>query len=134
MGVLDFFKGIFGGKEEALRRLEGESGDKLTLASNDLIKMAEKLVGKGEYYRAEQVLRDGVQDGQDNIKLWQLLLDIEEELGREGRIYYCYEQIIRLNPEIEMEREKYEELKEKLDQDMSLYIEYRLAPEFYKLK
>lgn len=106
---------------------------RITLSSTDLMHMAEKLKSKGEYYRAEQLLRDGVKDALDNQEFWALLLEVEEPLNRKGRAYYCIEHILQMDPENENALKKYDELKLVVDGDLGYFIEYKLAPEFFKL-
>lgn len=106
----------------------------ITLSSNDLMQMAQKLKAKGEYYRAEQLIRDGVKGATNNPDLWWLLLEIEEPLNRKGRAYYCVEQIVQMEPENEKALEKLEELQPYIDEQLNYFIEYKMAPEFYRLK
>ncbi len=153
MGIIMFFKKLFGLEEtkksgsENLIDLNRESYNleevfeerginqgNVTLGSKDLIQMALKLKSKGEYFRAEQLLRDGARGDKDNPELWRLLFEIAEPLNRLGRAYFCMEQIIRLEPENEVALEKIEELKPLIDKQLNYFIEYKMAPEFYKLK
>ncbi|MCK4259721.1 MAG: hypothetical protein KAX49_12130 [Halanaerobiales bacterium] len=155
MGIIQFFKKLFGGEkektnEEELKKvvkLGGESylfkevseekGDNqinLTFGSKDLMQMAVKLKNKGELFRAEQLLRDGVYEDINNAELWWLLFGIAEPLNRLGRAYFCIEQIIRLEPENEFAKEKIIELKSLVDKHLNYFVEYKMAPEFYKLK
>lgn len=113
--------------------MEGWRG-RLVLSSMDLMQIARKLQNKGEYYRAEQLLRDGVRNALQNLEYWWLLFEIEEPLNRKGRALYCLEQILQLNENYEPAIEKVGELKKLIDTDLSYFIEYKLAPEFYRLK
>lgn len=115
-------------------KIEDSWTSRITLSSADLMHMAEKLKGKGEYYRAEQLLRDGVKDALNNQEFWALLLEVEEPLNRKGRAYYCIEHILQMDPENEIALKKYDELKLVVDGDLGYFIEYKLAPEFFKLQ
>lgn len=107
---------------------------RLILTSHDVIQMARKLQGKGELYRAEQLLRDGVKEAIQNVEYWWLLVEIEEPLNRKGRAYYCIEQILQLDEHSELAQQKRSELQKLIDTDLSYFIEYKLAPEFYRLR
>lgn len=115
-------------------KLANRRETQITLSSKDLIQMARNLKVKGEYYRAEQLIRDGVKGAIDNPDLWWLLLEIEEPLNRKGRAYYCVEQIVQMDPENEIALEKLEELQPYIDEQLNYFIEYKMAPEFYRLK
>ncbi len=153
MGISDLLKNIFGRREadsvsvvkppvsekitstDKFVQLSADAGQSnLTLSGSDLMKMSKKLVGKGEYSRAELLIRDGVREMVDNLDIWLLLLIIEESLGRSGRAYYCLEQILDHDPGNEELLEKAEKLKEVIDKHLNQFIEYKLAPEFFKLK
>ncbi|AZR73531.1 hypothetical protein BBF96_09115 [Anoxybacter fermentans] len=142
MSIIGFLKRLFSHKESYFKKtskppenkLSEAEDKKLILTSSDLMQMARKLKEKGEYVRAEQILKDGVKEGVNNIKLWWLLLEIEESLNRIGRAYYCIEKILEMEPENEKALEKLEEIKPLVDKELSYYIEYKMAPEFYKIK
>lgn len=117
-------------KEQKLARTVDQH---LVLRSKDLLQMTEKLVNKGEYLRAEQLIKDGVTDLADNPEIWWLLLKIAEELGRVGRVFFCLEKLLTFEPEATELLEKKEKLQTTLDKRLDYFIEYKLAPEFYKL-
>lgn len=136
----DFLKKIFHRKkptnsdqEQFIEKGKLSQEKKLKLTAQDLIKMGHKLVGKREFRRAEQLLRDAVQETQNDPEIWWLLFTIAEPLKRFGRAYYCLERIQEFDPENEQVIEKLDELKQLLDKQIDYYIEYKLAPDFYKL-
>lgn len=106
---------------------------KLVLRGADLLQMTEKLVEKGEYHRAEQLIKDGVLDLADSSEIWWLLFKIGQELGRYGRVFFCLEKLLILEPENCQLLEQQTKLKAILDKRLDYYIEYKLAPQFYKL-
>ena len=162
MGLSNFFRKLFGRRDEHTQgtvdaehrttnaplvlseistdlknddyKIDANWTSQIRLSSNDLLHMAQKLKSKGEFYRAEQLLRDGVKEALDSMDYWELLLEIEEPLNRKGRAYYCLEKILTIDPENENAQEKFTELQAVVDNNLAYYIEYKLAPEFYKLQ
>lgn len=116
-----------------VKEIEGWKG-RLILSGQDLIQMARNLQARGEFHRAELLLRDGAKESAENLEYWRLLFEIEEPLNRKGRAYFCIEQILRLDENTEWAQQRQDELKKLIDTDLSYFIEYKLAPEFYRLK
>ena len=112
---------------------EKPAEQKLVLRGPDLLQMTEKLVNKGEYQRAEQLIKDGVLDLVDRPEIWWLLLKIGYELGRFGRVFFCLEKLLIFEPENLELLEQQAKLKVTLDKRLDYFIEYKLAPQFYKL-
>lgn len=108
--------------------------DRKVLSGQDVMQMARKLQSKGELHRAEQLLRDGVNEAVEDPEYWLLLAGVEESLNRKGRAYYCIEQILHRNATDKRAQQKMEELRDAIDTDLSYFIEYKLAPEFYRLQ